>query len=411
MVTQFYAPIVGGEERMVSTLSTELVERGHHVAVATLRHSRLPARATVDGVDVYRIQGTLARLDRTFVDSSRPHAPPAPDPEAVVALARVLELEQPDVVHAHNWLFYSLLPLRPIKKFPLVVSLHDYSLVCATKRLMRNGVRPCAGPGPAKCVMCAAHTYGPFKGTLIAALAYPLGRVAETLVDLFLPVSETVARLTGIDRRGAAYEVISNCVPDHPEVSPQPPPGLASVEDGYILFVGDATADKGIDVLLDAHQGLTGPPPLVLIGRRLSPRLRRLPKDVLHIDPVPHAAALAAMRRAAVVVVPSIWDEPFGLTAIEAMSMGRPVVATAAGALPELVVHRETGIVVPPADARLLRDALAELLGSEHLRRQLGEEGLRRSQIFRASSVIPRLERAYARVIARFYATEDAPAP
>ena len=401
MVTQFYAPVVGGEERMVQTLSTELVERGHRVAVVTLRHPDVSARATVDGVEIYRIQSTLARVGRLFVDTSRPHAPPAPDPEALVALARVLDLEQPDVVHAHNWLFHSLLPLRAIKKFPLVVSLHDYSLVCATKRLMRNGVSRCAGPGPAKCVACAIHRYGPLKGPVIATLAYPMGRIAETLVDLFLPVSETVARLTGIDRHGAAYEVISNFVPDDPDVSLEAPPGLASVGDGYILFVGDATADKGIDVLLDAYQELEGPPPLVLIGRALSPRLRRLPKGVLHIDPVPHPSVLGAMRRAAVVVVPSIWDEPFGLSAIEAMSMGRPVVTTTAGALPELVVHRETGIVVPPADVGLLRDALAELLGSERLQRQFGDGGLRRSQIFRASSVIPRFERAYARVSER----------
>jgi glycosyltransferase involved in cell wall biosynthesis len=399
MVAQFYVPVVGGEERMTQTLAEALVRRGHHVALATLRHSGLPARETIGGVTVYRIQSALGRVGRIFVDSSRPHAPPSPDPEAGYELWKILEGEKPDVVHAHNWLLYSLLPLHALRDFPFVVSLHDYSLVCATKRLMQNGIRHCSGPGPAKCMVCAGRRYGPLKGAAIAALAYPMGRVAVTAVDLFLPVSESVARGTGVARRKTPYQVISNFLPDTPEIAPHPRPELEAVGDGYVLFVGDATADKGIETLLDAHARLRNAPPLVVIGRPLSPRLRALPPNVVRVDPVPHPAVLAAMQRAAIVVMPSILREAFGLTAIEAMSMGRPVVATTAGALPEVVAHGEAGLLVPPGDTDALQSALRKLLADEALRRRLGEGASRRAAAFRASNVIPRFEHAYARVV------------
>jgi glycosyltransferase involved in cell wall biosynthesis len=399
MVAQFYAPIVGGEERVVQTLSEELVRRGHHVCVATLRHSRLPVKENIAGVTVYRVQSALGRIGRLFVDGSRPHAPPAPDPEAAHELRQVFEQEQPDVVHAHNWLLYSLLPLRAVRKFPLVVSLHDYSLVCATKRLMRDGVRVCAGPAPVKCLMCASRRYGGLKGPVIASSAYPMGRLADSAVDLFVPVSKSVVSGTRLNSRRVPYEVVPNFVPDEPEVAAEAPPETDSLRDGYILFVGDATPDKGADALLEAYARLRSAPPLVFIGRRLSRQFETRSANVVHLGPRPHPSVLAAFRRASVVVAPSVWPEPFGLTAIEAMSMGRPVIATTAGALPEIVTHGKTGLVVPPGDVEALRGALSTILRDRALQQELSQNAYRRSRDFRASVVIPRFERAYERVV------------
>src|SRR6185295_15847838 len=98
-----------------------------------------------DGVRVHRIRSTVQRAGGLFSELSRPHAPPAPDPEALRGLRRVIEFERPDVIHAHNWLVHSLTPLKRRIGFPLVMSVHDYSLVCANKRLMRRE-QVCEGP-------------------------------------------------------------------------------------------------------------------------------------------------------------------------------------------------------------------------------------------------------------------------
>ncbi|MBN1642000.1 MAG: glycosyltransferase family 4 protein [Anaerolineae bacterium] len=79
-------------------------------------------------------------------------------------------------------------------------------------------------------------------------------------------------------------------------------------------------------------------------------------------------AALAAMD---VFVHPGD-PEPFGLVNVEAMSMGVPVVAFAQGALPEIVVHGMTGLLVPPGNERGMAAAIVELLGSEGRRREMG---------------------------------------
>src|SRR5918995_818300 len=82
MVTQFYAPIVGGEERIVEDLSSALVRRGHRVAVAALEQDGLAPFEEVDGVRVHRIESTLRHLGPLFTERDRRHAPPACDPGA-----------------------------------------------------------------------------------------------------------------------------------------------------------------------------------------------------------------------------------------------------------------------------------------------------------------------------------------
>src|SRR4029077_8992267 len=127
MVSQFYAPTVGGQERVVEDLSHELIARGHDVVVVTLQQGDLPAMSAVSGVPVYRIRSTAARFFRGYEDPTRPHAPPAVDPGAMKALRRVLRQEKPDIVHGHDWLIHSFLPLKRRRGPGLVVTLHDQS--------------------------------------------------------------------------------------------------------------------------------------------------------------------------------------------------------------------------------------------------------------------------------------------
>jgi glycosyltransferase involved in cell wall biosynthesis len=91
---------------------------------------------------------------------------------------------------------------------------------------------------------------------------------------------------------------------------------------------------------------------------------------------VPTGELLALYRRAALVVVPSRF-EGFGLPAAEAMACGTPVVATAAGALPEVVERGGGGILVPRDDAPALAKGIASLLGQPQRRAELGARGRR----------------------------------
>ncbi len=164
MLTQFfYPPTVGGEERHVADLSNELAARGHDVSVVTLRQKGYPDFEVSQGIRIHRVRSTVQRMNMLFSESDRPYAPPFPDPGLTRALRRILLEERPDIVHAHNWIVHSFTPLKAWSKAKFVVSLHDYSLVCVQKRLMRYEV-PCSGPGLTKCLECGTHFYGVFKG-------------------------------------------------------------------------------------------------------------------------------------------------------------------------------------------------------------------------------------------------------
>jgi glycosyltransferase involved in cell wall biosynthesis len=80
-------------------------------------------------------------------------------------------------------------------------------------------------------------------------------------------------------------------------------------------------------------------------------------------------------RRATVLVLPSVWHEPFGIPAIEASACGLPVVATCSGGIPEIIEHRGTGMLVARGEARELARAIAQVLDNPDIARVLGEAG------------------------------------
>ena len=400
MLTQFATPIIGGEEQHIIQLSRELVQRGHQVTVATIKHANQADFEINDGVRIYRLQGTTQRISPLYNEDGRRHAPPFPDPELTLGIRHVMKLEQPDIVHAHNWIVYSFLPLAPKSKAGLVVTLHDYSLRCATKRFIYRG-SPCSGPGVRKCFACASTHYGAIKGGPIYLSNQVMSYLERKDVDMFLAVSQVTAVNNGLVGSGLPYQVIPNFVQDdlglqqtdHNPLLDQLPKG------DYLLFVGDLSGEKGVNVLLRAYAALKNAPPLVLIGRRTHDTPQELPANVLMLGSWPHSAVMEAWKRCCIALVPSIWIEPFGIVVIESMSAGRPLIASRIGGIPDIVNHGESGLLVSPGDVESLRQAIEHLLDNPDLREQMGKASERRSAEFRASMVIPRIEQAYRSVI------------
>jgi len=95
-----------------------------------------------------------------------------------------------------------------------------------------------------------------------------------------------------------------------------------------------------------------------------------------------------------VVVLPSL-AESFGFAALEAMSLGRPVVASRAGGIPEVVADGRTGLLASTGDAGALATALATVLENREFAKSLGEEGRRRAVLFGSESMMRQYERVY----------------
>ncbi len=157
-----------------------------------------------------------------------------------------------------------------------------------------------------------------------------------------------------------------------------PPPQRALGERKIILMSGRANdPSKGIDVLIEA-------------GRRLAAKRRDFEIRVTDTDYTRNGEWLQCVgwhdfrsmmrlyRESDICVVPSTWEEPFGLVAVEAMATGRPVCVGRVGGLQEIVVHGETGYVYDRFDAGALAEHLERLLDDADLRRNMGAAGRQR---------------------------------
>jgi glycosyltransferase involved in cell wall biosynthesis len=398
MVAQSFSPIVGGEERIVEDLSHELAQRGHEVLVATLRQPLGGPPPREDGVEVELLEATMGRVPGLAADPERAYAPPGPDPLTVRGMRRAIDRFRPDVVHAHNWLVHSYLPLDRRAGAAFVLSLHDYSLVCATKRFFYEG-GVCSGPGPAKCLGHAVSYYGAAKGVVAAAGVAAANPVLRRRVDMFLPVSEAVRDLSGIDER-LPHRVVPNFIGELPSPPAAAEPRLRELPgEPFILYFGDVTEDKGVGSLIEAYRRLEGGPPLVLIGRQELEGAGEVP-GVLALDPMPHPLAIEAVRRSLFTVAPSLLPESFGIVALEAAAAGKPVVATAIGGLRDVVVDGETGFLVEPGDVDQLAAALGRLVAEPELRERMGEAARERAREFAPDRIVPRFEDAYEVAVA-----------
>ncbi len=399
MLAQFYPPTIGGEERHVANLSIELAARGHDVSVATLWHKGSPHFEIDRGVRIHRIRGTLQRMGVLFSFEDRQFAPPFPDPEALWALRHIILQERPDIIHAHNWIVHSFTPLKVWSKAKLVVTLHDYSLVCVQKRLMRHEVR-CSGPGLMKCLNCATDFYGIGKGVPSALANRFWGDIERRTVDIFLPVSRAVAEDTQLAKCKAPYRVIPNFVPDNADiVCDDANSCLAQLpKEDFLLFVGDVMPDKGVDVLLQAYAEMDSQVPLVLIGRAPANFSENLPSNVLFLGSWSHDAVMSAWRRCTIALVPSLCPDSCPTVAMEAMMMGRPIIASRIGGLSDIIVDGETGLLVPPGNAQELRKAIQCLLDDPVLRERMGNMAKQRVVEFQAKSVVSRYEQVYREV-------------
>jgi glycogen(starch) synthase len=191
---------------------------------------------------------------------------------------------------------------------------------------------------------------------------------------------------------------------------PQPPVPLC-FEPATLLAVGRLVPEKGFDVALRAFAQLVAHFPglrFIVVGdgpergalESLAAAL--VPADAVTflgwIDP---ERMPAMMNGATIVLMPSRWDEPFGLVAVEAAQMARPIVGSRVGGLPEIVVEGVTGLLIDAGDAEAMAVATASLLRDPQRAQQLGYEArLRIRERFSIQSCADAYDAAYVRAVA-----------
>ena len=203
-----------------------------------------------------------------------------------------------------------------------------------------------------------------------------------------------------------------DCSGCQPAVDLQAIRQMIGVSDGAVLLgtIANLFPRKGYEVMLRALPAIIRAVPAVqyvIVGSDASgygDRLKRLAQELqiteqVHLvgfqDPVqPFLAALDLYVHPALL-------EGFGLAVVEAMAMGKAVVATTTGGLPEVVAEGETGLLVPPGDAESLAATVVSLLGDTVRREQMGRKGMVRAQErFSLAASVMQMEQVYREVLA-----------
>lgn len=398
-VTDFYHPYSGGVENHVRAVAAELAARDHRVAVATLPSPPGHEPRSADGaVEVFTVHHSAERIGARFAHADRPWAPPMPDPVAARELRSVIATFKPDLIHGHDWLARSAMPSAVSGSVPVVNSLHYYTRTCAKKTLWRDGA-VCPGPNLSDCLTCAGEHYGRARGTVVA-LGLRLGtKIEDRRTDRWISVSNATAAGNGI-AGSTKSAVVANPVPTPVPLSDaeRAAVDLSDLPDGpFVLFVGDIRPEKGLTVLADAvtllrrdHRNDT---PLVVVGERMDGSIS-LPDNTVELGPVPNTVVQELWGRATVGVVPSLWPEPFGLVAIEAMAAGCPLIASDIGGLQDILAEGG-GRLFPPGDASALAKILAELLDDPAARNELSTAAQRQVTQYRIDRVVDEIEAQY----------------
>jgi glycosyltransferase involved in cell wall biosynthesis len=240
-------------------------------------------------------------------------------------------------------------------------------------------------------------------------LASPRGRAA-LLRQQVVTVSEYLRRRTleGVGSPARPPLVLPN--PIDLAALPEPRPPQERAEE--VLFAGRVVADKGADAFVLAcgaalprlpgwRAAMVGADrfgpnsPETAFIRDLRPRAARA--GVTMRGYRPHDDVMAAMRRAAIVVVPSRWQEPFGLTALEAMASGAALVCSARGGLPE--VAGDAALYADPDRPETIVDAIVALAHDPARRAALGRAGRARARRFALPPIAARLDGLLAALI------------
>ena len=300
--------------------------------------------------------------------------------QAARDVRRMQEIGHFDLWQIHN-IFPALSPSVYKEAFrlgvPVVHYLHNYRMGCLNGFFLDHG-NPCQLCLKGNFLHAAKAKCWHESRWTCAWMGLVMNRIQR--MDVFHKVNRWIA----ISAAQKAVHVEMGIPADridviHHFLEPKQPV-LPLPDSGYALFLGRLSVEKGCGALLKAWRAMPAGRKLVIAGEGPElPHLRRSAAEaglsnVEFVGFVPKEEQEALWRGAAFLVVPSLWMEPFGMVVLEAWSRGRAVVAHAIGALPELITHGKTGLLVAPFHPEALAAEMERLFQAPDLLHTLSRQ-------------------------------------
>ena len=359
-----FPPLIGGVEVLSGQFVRALQNQGHEIVVFSSRgRPDLPDRMDFFGIPVHRFSFAKALLKR--------------DLNLIKTIRnRTNEFQadfQPDLIHlnfsAPSAFFPLFVPKAP--RLPCLETIHSF-------------LAPATGQDG-------------LHARILSSVDWVVGVSDAMLRDARRLVPEITPRSS----------VIYNALEMH-NLEPAP----LSFDSPRILFAGRLVLEKGVDVAIDAFAAITNRFPnarLVIAGdgpirenleqRAVDLGIKTRVEFIGWVDPEKMPALI---NSSTIVVMPSRWEEPFGLVALQAAQMARPIVATRVGGLPEVVLQEQTGLLVEKDDTTGVANAIALLLDHPETGVQMGAAGRKRVQeSFTMDRLVDEYQSLYQNLTAR----------
>lgn len=328
--------------------------------------------------------------------------------ESQFRLSKVLKTMKPDLIHIHNLHYHltpSILLACSAHNIPVVMTLHDVRLICPGGTLYNNGEPDlfCKTGKPMACLRSRCKN-GNLPETLLCFVEYFWNRMFNLYrgVHTFVTPSKALKDLM-IEQGLSAEKVVHiNNFLNLEQFNSKP----SFSNQGYFLFAGRLSQEKGIHYLLEAMAQL---PDLTLYIAGQGPYEDKLKAIAtkLNLNNIKFLGFMEAQdleiyyRNCIATVLPAIWFEIFGLTLIESFLYGKPVIASNIGAIPELVTEGETGLLIEPGNVHDLTEKLKFLAQNPERVIQMGKAGRRKAeQLFKPDRHQKALEDLYQKVLA-----------
>jgi glycosyltransferase involved in cell wall biosynthesis len=375
LVNKFLYP-KGGDA--ISTLKTGelLSKKGHEVFYWGMKHPQNPSylygEYFVPEVDYNKESRIVQRLKMAFnIFYSF---------EAKSKIDRLIKVINPELAHLNNF-YHQLSPsiLDPIKKhgIPVVMTLHDYKLVCPSYSMLLNG-RPCERCKNGKycfCLLkkCVKNSYlKSFISTLEMYLHHKILHIYNK-VDIF--ISPSIFLLEKIKEMGFKGKMVY--LPNFVDIDKFKP--FYRWEEESIVYAGRLSYEKGLNTLIDAVKGLKIE--LKIIGdgplkKYLSAKVENEKiKNVRFLGYKTGEELRNEIKKSMFTILPSEWYENNPMIVIESFALGKPVVGAKIGGIPELVKDWDTGLTFESGNSKNLRDKIILMLKNKNKIIDMGKNG------------------------------------
>jgi len=304
--------------------------------------------------------------------------------EAKYKIKWLLEENRIDLVHlnnVHHYITPSILSVIKKFKIPIIWTVHDYTFLCPENVFINNGniCEKCKGGYFYHCVIdrCKKKSY---LASFLAALDNYIYKFLDyySCIEYFIcPSSFIYNKFKEFGFYQDKLIQIYNCYDfDKREISKEKEINISNEK--YIVFVGRLEKIKGVNTLLKAMKNIPDVK-LKIIGNGAQEIQLKKYKDLNNLHNVEFLGkrekeeVLEIVRKSLFIICPSEWYEVLGFVIIEAMLLGKPVIGSRIGAIPELVIENLTGLLFDAANAGELSEKIVKLYYNNELISKYGQ--------------------------------------